>query len=142
MTNLSRWDNFGFSKNCVSSSYNSFSPFSKSLIYLRAFMNQHPDVKLYDTTLRDGTQGEGVNFSSLDKIRIAKELDLFGMHYIEGGWPGSNPKDVSFFERADIWITINIGLMLVDMFTTKPTKKKKKPIAQIKASSDGATEKS
>ena len=54
-------------------------------------MNQHPDVKLYDTTLRDGTQGEGVNFSSLDKIRIAKELDLFGMHYIEGGWPGSNP---------------------------------------------------
>jgi 2-isopropylmalate synthase len=57
-------------------------------------------VKLYDTTLRDGTQGEGVNFSSLDKIRIAKELDAFGMHYIEGGWPGSNPKDVSFFEQA------------------------------------------
>ncbi len=63
-------------------------------------MSNHPDVKLYDTTLRDGTQGEGVNFSSLDKIRIAKELDAFGMHYIEGGWPGSNPKDVSFFERA------------------------------------------
>lgn len=60
----------------------------------------HPSVKLYDTTLRDGTQGEGVNFSSLDKIRIAEELDAFGMHYIEGGWPGSNPKDVSFFERA------------------------------------------
>jgi len=63
-------------------------------------MNKHPDVKLYDTTLRDGTQGEGVNFSSLDKIRIAQQLDSFGMHYIEGGWPGSNPKDVSFFERA------------------------------------------
>jgi 2-isopropylmalate synthase len=63
-------------------------------------MSKHPDVKLYDTTLRDGTQGEGVNFSSLDKIRIAKELDAFGMHYIEGGWPGSNPKDVAFFERA------------------------------------------
>ena len=62
--------------------------------------SHHPDVKLYDTTLRDGTQGEGVNFSSLDKIRIAQELDDFGMHYIEGGWPGSNPKDVSFFERA------------------------------------------
>lgn len=60
----------------------------------------HPSVKLYDTTLRDGTQGEGVNFSSLDKIRIAERLDQFGMHYIEGGWPGSNPKDVSFFERA------------------------------------------
>ncbi|MDF1861047.1 MAG: citramalate synthase [Verrucomicrobiales bacterium] len=63
-------------------------------------MSKHPEVKLYDTTLRDGTQGEGVNFSSLDKVRIAEELDAFGMHYIEGGWPGSNPKDVSFFERA------------------------------------------
>jgi len=57
-------------------------------------------VSLYDTTLRDGTQGEGVNFSSLDKLRIAHELDNFGMHYIEGGWPGSNPKDVEFFELA------------------------------------------
>ncbi len=58
------------------------------------------NVTLYDTTLRDGTQGEGVNFSSLDKLRIAHELDEFGMHYIEGGWPGSNPKDVEFFELA------------------------------------------
>ena len=57
-------------------------------------------VSLYDTTLRDGTQGEGVNFSSLDKLRIAHELDAFGMDYIEGGWPGSNPKDVEFFELA------------------------------------------
>lgn len=63
-------------------------------------MSDHPKVYLYDTTLRDGTQGEGVNFSSLDKIRIAEELDAFGIDYIEGGWPGSNPKDVSFFERA------------------------------------------
>jgi len=61
---------------------------------------KHPEVTLYDTTLRDGTQGEGLNFSSLDKIRVAQELDAFGMHYIEGGWPGSNPKDVSFFKRA------------------------------------------
>ncbi|MFZ4763412.1 MAG: citramalate synthase [Roseimicrobium sp.] len=57
-------------------------------------------VSLYDTTLRDGTQGEGVNFSSHDKLRIAHELDAFGIHYIEGGWPGSNPKDVEFFELA------------------------------------------
>jgi 2-isopropylmalate synthase len=57
-------------------------------------------VTLYDTTLRDGTQGEGVNFSSHDKLRIAHELDAFGVHYIEGGWPGSNPKDVEFFELA------------------------------------------
>jgi 2-isopropylmalate synthase len=57
-------------------------------------------VTLYDTTLRDGTQGEGISFSVLDKIRIAQRLDSFGMHYIEGGWPGSNPKDVAFFEEA------------------------------------------
>lgn len=57
-------------------------------------------VTIYDTTLRDGTQGEGVNFSSLDKIRIAKKLDEFGVDFIEGGWPGSNPKDVAFFEEA------------------------------------------
>jgi len=55
---------------------------------------------LYDTTLRDGTQGEGVNLSVDDKLRIAKRLDDFGMHYIEGGWPGSNPKDAEFFARA------------------------------------------
>lgn len=57
-------------------------------------------VKIYDTTLRDGTQGEGVSFSSLDKIRIAEKLDEFGVDYIEGGWPGSNPKDVEFFQEA------------------------------------------
>jgi len=56
-------------------------------------------VKVFDTTLRDGTQGEGVNFSMEDKVRIAKRLDDFGVHYIEGGWPGSNPKDVRFFEH-------------------------------------------
>ncbi|MEM7386707.1 MAG: citramalate synthase [Verrucomicrobiota bacterium] len=57
-------------------------------------------VTIYDTTLRDGTQGEGVSFSSLDKMRIAEKLDEFGMDYIEGGWPGSNPKDVEFFKLA------------------------------------------
>jgi 2-isopropylmalate synthase len=57
-------------------------------------------VFLYDTTLRDGTQGEEVSFSAEDKIKIAKRLDAFGVSYIEGGWPGSNPKDLEFFERA------------------------------------------
>src|SRR5678816_2430186 len=57
-------------------------------------------VKIYDMTLRDGTQGEGVNFSMEDKVRIAKRLDQFGVHYIEGGWPGSNPKDIEFFAEA------------------------------------------
>ncbi len=56
-------------------------------------------VKIFDTTLRDGCQGEGVSFSMEDKVRIALRLDQLGVHYIEGGWPGSNPKDVAFFER-------------------------------------------
>src|ERR1041385_7636791 len=59
-----------------------------------------PDVEIYDTTLRDGSQGEGVNFSGTDKLRIAEKLDAFGIHYIEGGWPGSNPKDIEFFAEA------------------------------------------
>src|SRR5438132_319805 len=57
-------------------------------------------VEIYDTTLRDGSQGLGVSFSVLDKIRIAERLDQFGVHYIEGGWPGSNPKDIEFFDEA------------------------------------------
>ncbi len=59
-----------------------------------------PEVEIYDTTLRDGSQGEGINFSVADKLRIAERLDSFGIHYIEGGWPGSNPKDIEFFEQA------------------------------------------
>ena len=55
-------------------------------------------VKLYDTTLRDGTQAEDISFQTEDKIRIAHKLDECGIHYIEGGWPGSNPKDVAFFK--------------------------------------------
>jgi len=54
-------------------------------------------VKLYDTTLRDGSQSEGISYSVMDKIRIARELDMLGIDYIEGGWPGSNPKDMEFY---------------------------------------------
>lgn len=57
------------------------------------------NIKLYDTTLRDGSQGEDINFSVEDKILIAKKLDEIGIHYIEGGWPGSNPKDMQFFKE-------------------------------------------
>lgn len=57
-------------------------------------------VEIYDTTLRDGSQGEGVSYTARDKLRIAQRLDLFGVAYIEGGWPGSNPKDAEFFSRA------------------------------------------
>ena len=56
-------------------------------------------VYLYDTTLRDGTQGEGVSLTVEDKLKITKKLDELGVHYIEGGWPGSNPKDLEFFQR-------------------------------------------
>jgi len=58
-------------------------------------------VEIYDTTLRDGTQAEGISFSLLDKIEIAKELDKLGLDYIEGGWPGSNPKDIEFFRKIN-----------------------------------------
>jgi 2-isopropylmalate synthase len=57
-------------------------------------------IYLYDTTLRDGTQGEEISFSAEDKLKIAKRLDTFGVSYIEGGWPGSNPKDMEFFKHA------------------------------------------
>ena len=57
-------------------------------------------VVLYDTTLRDGTQGENITLSLADKLRIARLLDEYGMPYVEGGWPGSNPKDVEFFRAA------------------------------------------
>ncbi|WP_420897766.1 citramalate synthase [Brevibacillus marinus] len=56
-------------------------------------------ICLYDTTLRDGTQGEGISLSVEDKVKIAVRLDQFGIDFIEGGWPGSNPKDMAFFER-------------------------------------------
>jgi len=63
-------------------------------------------VKLYDTTLRDGAQGEGISFSVVDKLNIARKLDELGIHYIEGGWPGSNPRDAEFFEKVrDISLT-------------------------------------
>ncbi len=57
-------------------------------------------ITLYDTTLRDGAQREGLSFSLDDKLKIARRLDLLGVDYIEGGWPGSNPKDIAFFKRA------------------------------------------
>ncbi len=63
-------------------------------------MSNTSDILLYDTTLRDGTQGEQINFSAEEKLRIARRLDDLGFHYLEGGWPGSNPKDMRFFELA------------------------------------------
>jgi 2-isopropylmalate synthase len=58
------------------------------------------ELVLYDTTLRDGAQREGISFSLDDKLKIARRVDQLGIHYIEGGWPGSNPKDMAFFDHA------------------------------------------
>jgi 2-isopropylmalate synthase len=68
-------------------------------------------VTLYDTTLRDGTQGENISLSLADKLRIARMLDEYGMPYIEGGWPGSNPKDIEFFAAARTmrWTTARLA---------------------------------
>lgn len=57
-------------------------------------------ISIFDTTLRDGSQSAGVSFSVEDKLKIARALDAFGIAYIEGGWPGSNPKDEEFFKLA------------------------------------------
>ena len=57
-------------------------------------------VEVFDTTLRDGLQVEGVSATVDDKLRIAEQLDFLGVHYIEGGWPGANPKDIEFFKQA------------------------------------------
>ncbi len=54
-------------------------------------------IQIYDTTLRDGCQAEDITLTLDDKLRIAERLDAFGIHYIEGGWPGSNPRDEEFF---------------------------------------------
>lgn len=63
-------------------------------------MDNDKTIAIYDTTLRDGTQGEGISFSAEDKVLVAKRLDEFGVDYIEGGWPGSNPRDMVFFDLA------------------------------------------
>ena len=62
-------------------------------------MNHKPNIQVYDTTLRDGSQGEGISLSLDDKLKIARQLDRLGVPFIEGGWPGANPKDVQFFWR-------------------------------------------
>jgi len=59
-----------------------------------------PQIEIYDTTLRDGSQSEGISYSVQDKIRISEQLDWLGVHYIEAGWPGSNPKDMAFFKAV------------------------------------------
>lgn len=78
------------------------------------------NIKIFDTTLRDGSQSVGINFTVNDKIKIASKLDEFGIHYIEGGWPGSNPKDVAFFEEMK-----NVKLKNAKLTAFSSTKLKK-----------------
>ncbi|MFQ5329754.1 MAG: citramalate synthase, partial [Thermodesulfobacteriota bacterium] len=88
-------------------------------------------VKLYDTTLRDGTQAEDVNFSAEDKVRIAQKLDELGIHYIEGGWPGSNPRDIHFFDQMK---KVRLSrAVLVAFGSTRRSGVKAKDDASIKA---------
>ena len=91
----------------------------------------------YDTTLRDGTQGEEVAFSADDKVKIAKRLDAFGIDYIEGGWPGSNPKDMEFFELAK-----KVRFTYAKLAAFGSTRRAKNPVqedANIKALLDAQT---
>jgi len=78
---------------------------------MRWHMSETRRIEIYDTTLRDGTQREGISLSCDDKIRIAQSLDALGVAYIEGGWPGSNPKDAEFFKLAKTmsWQTSKIS---------------------------------
>ncbi|MBI5287303.1 MAG: citramalate synthase, partial [Deltaproteobacteria bacterium] len=88
-------------------------------------------IKLYDTTLRDGTQAEDISFSVEDKVRIAQRLDELGIHYIEGGWPGSNPKDIQFFkEMQDVRLLFS---RLVAFGSTRKAGYKAKDDPNIKA---------
>ena len=65
-----------------------------------AFFMETSQLKIYDTTLRDGTQGEGIALSVTDKLLITERLDQFGIDYVEGGFPGSNPRDITFFAEV------------------------------------------
>ena len=88
-------------------------------------------VKLYDTTLRDGAQSEGISFSVQDKLKIACKLDELGIHYIEGGWPGSNPKDLEFFKKAKRLKLINAKITAFG--STRRAKSRAEKDANIKA---------
>src|SRR5215471_19376529 len=71
-----------------------------------------PSVEVFDTTLRDGLQVEGVSATVEDKLRIAEQLDFLGVHFIEGGWPGANPKDEEFFRRAHTELRLDTSTMV------------------------------
>ena len=76
-------------------------------------MSTEPElVEVFDTTLRDGLQVEGVSATVDDKLRIAEQLDFLGVHYIEGGWPGANPKDTEFFRRFSTELKLSTSTLV------------------------------
>ena len=77
-------------------------------------------VEIFDTTLRDGVQFEGISVSSDDKLKVARQLDHLGAHWIEGGWPGSNPKDEEFFRRAAQELNLNTSTLVAFGSTRRP----------------------
>jgi len=86
-------------------------------------MSEHdvrPTIEVFDTTLRDGLQVEGVSATVDDKLRIAEQLDHLGVHYIEGGWPGANPKDIEFFARAAAELRLGTSTMVAFGSTRRP----------------------
>ena len=90
-----------------------------------------PSVQLYDTILRDGAGKEGISFSVADKLHITQKLDELGIHFIEGGWPGSNPKDIEFFDKArNLTLTNSV---LVAFGSTRHAKAKAETDANLQA---------
>src|SRR3954466_674189 len=77
-------------------------------------------VEIFDTTLRDGSQLEGISLTVDDKLRIAEQLDHLGVHFIEGGWPGANPKDDEFFQRAPNELQLSTSEMVAFGSTRRP----------------------
>ena len=77
-------------------------------------------VEIFDTTLRDGLQVEGVSATVEDKLRIAEQLDYLGVHFIEGGWPGANPKDIEFFARAARELKLSTATFVAFGSTRRP----------------------
>ena len=80
----------------------------------------HPQLEIYDTTLRDGSQQEGISLTVSDKLRIATLLDDLGVGYVEGGWPGANPKDNEFFKRAKSEINFTTATLTAFGSTCRP----------------------
>ncbi len=88
-------------------------------------MKKQRRIEIYDTTLRDGAQTEDISFSVEDKLRITERLDELGVHYIEGGWPGANPRDVDFFRKVRK-LTLGSARMVAFGSTHRPKKKAEK----------------